>query len=538
MRLKIIIIIGLALIAVSGLIAWEGAAATAPDGELPSTGRYIATNSFPRNTVVDITNIETNRSTRVIVANSLDSPGLLAIVSREAAELIGMRSGSISRIRMSQPSDPIAYLRFTESLAAGIHDFDSGNIITEENYQEEIERMETAVAASPPVRQETPPEITTGSGAPGYLLETEWGGRRMGIVDLPEYIVSGDPPHSALFDASEIVDNIPEETTVEEIAELIPEEQTVVEVAEHIPEEEVVEEIAELVPEEQTVVEVAEIIPEEEVVEEIAELIPEEQTIVEVAEHIPEEEAVEEIAELVPEEEAVIEIAELIPEEKTTDTPVTIESAGEAAQYNIVPAQERPPSPPGTIYGIDPSDIIPGITRISAVPARENAQPDAALSILMNEIEPIRHQPATQVNDTAAVVLMPEVEPIRQPSAAAAAASQIVLMPEVESVKQTQIQNTIPAVTSAPEEKKVVSYPSMSELNRGSYYVQIAAVDSPETAEKTKGMIDYHYGPVIYNDSGNLYRILLGPLNQGESAAVLQRFKSIGYMDAFVRHVR
>jgi hypothetical protein len=126
-----------ALFVFQGASPWEGAAATAPEGELPGSGRYIATNSFPRNTVVDIINIENNRSTRVIVANTLESPGLLAIVSREAAELIGMKAGSVSRIRMTQPSDPVAYLRFTEGLASGVIDFDSGDVITEERYKEE-----------------------------------------------------------------------------------------------------------------------------------------------------------------------------------------------------------------------------------------------------------------------------------------------------------------------------------------------------------------------------------------------------------------
>jgi len=99
-----------------GASPWEGSAAVAPNGELPSTGYYVATNAFPKNTVVDITNIETGKSTRVIVSETLTSPGLLAIVSREAGELIGMRNGSLSRIRMLQPSDPMAYTRFTQNM--------------------------------------------------------------------------------------------------------------------------------------------------------------------------------------------------------------------------------------------------------------------------------------------------------------------------------------------------------------------------------------------------------------------------------------
>ena len=490
MRKKIIVLIILTFIFVSGLCAWEGAAATAPDGELPSTGRYVATNSFPRNTVVDITNIETNRSTRVIVANSLDSPGLLAVVSREAAELIGMRSGSISRIRMSQPSDPIAYLRFTEGLAAGIPEFDSGNVITEENFIDDM--------ILPEVLPESPPV----SAAPGYILESEWGGRMSSIVEVSEDTIPEEPPHSAFFNEPS------EHTHVEEIVEYIPAEP-VEEIAEYIHEEEPaepVEEIAEYIPEEESVEEIAEYIPEEEPAEELAEYIPEEEPtepVEEIAEYIPEEEPVEEIAEYIPEEEPiepVEEIAEHIPDE-----PPVIGPAGEVAQFNIVPAQERPPAEPGTIYGIDPADIIPGISRVipAQEPARNTTEHDAALSILMNEVEPVRQPPVVSV-----------VAPALQ--------NEVSIVPEKEIIQ------------SVPASKR----PGISELNRGAYYVQLAAHESAESAEQAIGLIDRNYGPLVYNDGSSWYRILLGPLNQGESAAVLQRFKSIGYKDAFVRHIR
>ncbi|MDR2782538.1 MAG: septal ring lytic transglycosylase RlpA family protein, partial [Treponema sp.] len=41
-----------------GASIWEGVAAVAPDGALPDTGYYAATNSFPRNTTVIVTNLE------------------------------------------------------------------------------------------------------------------------------------------------------------------------------------------------------------------------------------------------------------------------------------------------------------------------------------------------------------------------------------------------------------------------------------------------------------------------------------------------
>jgi len=66
----------------------------------------------------------------------------------------------------------------------------------------------------------------------------------------------------------------------------------------------------------------------------------------------------------------------------------------------------------------------------------------------------------------------------------------------------------------------------------------LAAYDTAESLENNIGGIDRHYEPKVFKDGDKWYRVLLGPLNQGESAAVLARFKSIGYKDAFVRVAR
>ena len=440
MRIKIItflLFISMAFFVISNISPWEGAAATSPDGELPANGFYVATNSFPRNTIVDIVNIETNKSTRAIVAAGLNSPGLLAIVSRQAAEIIGMRPGSISRIRITQPSDPIAYLRFMEGLASGIPPYDSGNAITEETYSWD----DTGTADSPAARRDTPSDEgaqTRISNAPPYFLEPEWSGRSgRDIINLPV-----DP---SLASGS----NQP----VEEIAEQTPEE-----------EEEAPPQVAEAVPEEE----------EEEAPPQVAEAVPEEE----------EEEAPPQVAEAVPEEEeeeAPPQVAEAVPEEEEEEAPpqvaeaVPVEQTAQAAQYNLVPAEKRPPQ--GTIYGIDPADIIPQIARSS----------------------------------TAGPERVPVLEPV------------------IES---------IPVTERTPAADTNFSVPRIYELDRGSYYVQLAAVGTPESVESAVSLIDRSYGPVVYKDGDNWYRILLGPLNQGESAAVLQRFRSIGYRDAFVTHVR
>ena len=520
MKVRIVICVIAALFVFSGASPWEGAAAIAPEGELPVTGRYIATNSFPRNTVVDITNIETGRSARVIVSNSLNSPGLLAIVSRDAAEMIGMRPGSVSRIRMIQPSDPIAYLRFTEGVNADIPGYDSGNVITEGNLPDGVYRDDTsspAVESSENAPQGIPADSLRG---PSYILEPEWEGQGRNIIDLPGYIIYPDPtvpeqrpsepvttgetPRENERSQNEIIKDIAEKTderpgreVVKDIPGYIAEtvrEEAEKDIPAYTGEEPLVR--AEARPQEEEVSRneyisepprreaVREVIaearpPEEEVSrnEPVSEQ-PREETVKDIPGYIAEtvrEEAEKDIPAKI-EEASREEIAKDIPE-RTEEVVQTAEARPpeEQREYNLVPTQERPPQN-NSIYGIDPSDIIPGVA--AAPPAREPARPPAP----------------------AAPVAAPTVTP------------------------------AAPVVTDT-----AFSIPRIFELDRGRYYVQIAALDSPESVEAAVRHIDRGYQPVVYKDGDNFYRLLLGPMNQGESAAVLQRFKSIGYRDAFVR---
>jgi len=426
MEKRIAILIALSLFTVTVLSSWEGSAAVAPEGELPATGLYVATNSFPKNIVVDITNLETNKTARAIVANGLDTPGLLAIISREAAQLIGMRRGSVSTIRMVQPTEPVAYLRFAEGAAAGTPYYSSGDVIAEELYREDTYK--------PPVQlKETPENSITG---PSYVLEPEWRAR-------------GATPYVPGTPADYFVNPAPAEKTEE------PPVKTVIPTAEEKVEQ-TPECIAEPVPEEKPPVNIAEPVPEEKVEKE--------------PEHITEPVPEEKIEEPPIQTEEPVKIAEVPPPKK---------------EFILTPAEERPPE--NTIYGIDPADIIPGIK--TTPPAEKNYN-----------IDPEKIIPGI----TTAPPAKESEKPVPPP----------VVIDNAFSVSK------------------------ITRLERGWYYVQIASFDNPESVENEVKQIDPRYSPVVYAANDSTYSILFGPLNQGESAAILQRFKSIGYKNAFIRHIK
>ena len=145
-RLCLFLSVGAALFTLVNASIWEGAAAVAAGGELPETGLFMATNSFPVNTVVDVTNLENGKTIRVIASQSLETSGLLAILSKEAAGAIDLQGGTLGRIRMSQPPDPVAFSRFTEGLASsGDPDFDPAAFVAlnAEDKEKEKDTVET-----------------------------------------------------------------------------------------------------------------------------------------------------------------------------------------------------------------------------------------------------------------------------------------------------------------------------------------------------------------------------------------------------------
>jgi hypothetical protein len=164
-----VILVSLALF--TGASIWEGAAAVSSGADLPESGNYIATNSFPRNTIVDVTNLETGKTVRTIVASNLDAPGLLAVLSREGASAIGLQNHAVGRIRMIQPVDPVAIASFSgRDFRSGDPDFDPAAALKAYGGGSSFPEEPPAVSASSvspinePLREEPKEEIALKTG--------------------------------------------------------------------------------------------------------------------------------------------------------------------------------------------------------------------------------------------------------------------------------------------------------------------------------------------------------------------------------------
>lgn len=83
--------------------SWEGSAIMGSYGDFPSSGYFAACNSFPRNTSVEVSNLENGRRVTVVVTRGVDSPGIFMMLSVDAAAALGIASGRVARVRASEP---------------------------------------------------------------------------------------------------------------------------------------------------------------------------------------------------------------------------------------------------------------------------------------------------------------------------------------------------------------------------------------------------------------------------------------------------
>jgi hypothetical protein len=140
---------------------WEGSSSADTYYVLPERGLYVASNSFPLHTVVDIVNLETGKTIQAIVVDNYSSPGNAVTLSRDAAEALGMGSRSSGRIRISPRSDSEAFSPFADGRSfSGDPDYDPKAFVRENTLP-----METQAIVSPLARRDegypsAPPPVT------------------------------------------------------------------------------------------------------------------------------------------------------------------------------------------------------------------------------------------------------------------------------------------------------------------------------------------------------------------------------------------
>jgi hypothetical protein len=330
---------------------------------------------------------------------------------------------------MTQPSDPVAFARFTEGLASsGDPDYDPRALVEADpraqNYIQNTPAAETPAASSAPAAGETGRAAGTGGEAGGT---GSFDPRRDEIVDLPggeEAPASGDPWTAYPWES-------PYTAEAAETSESPDWAET----------------------------------PGPDIVEEPA---------------------------APPSPPPVYEEPKPEP-----DPAIARPAPEEAPEYGLIPAEEKPPEN-GSAYVIPPDLVIAPIPEgIPPAPAPDPVPDESSF------VEPLGTAP-----------------------------------PESAALPEEAPAAPVPEIPETPPLPGLFSVPVISGLERGKYYLQIGAFSRAETVEALILKVGSGYPLAVQNGGagGNpVYRLLIGPINLGESGALLQRFKSIGYSDAFVR---
>jgi cell division septation protein DedD/rare lipoprotein A (peptidoglycan hydrolase) len=149
--------------------SWDGNAIMGSYGDFPASGYYAACNSFPRNSSVEVTNLENGRSVTVLVTRGLDSPGIFMMLSVDAANALGISSGRVVRVRAAEPKSALE-LRPSGSGRASDPDFNPKLLAQDElrrlGYQLELPAQPVPVTPAPAVSVQVPAASAAQASAP------------------------------------------------------------------------------------------------------------------------------------------------------------------------------------------------------------------------------------------------------------------------------------------------------------------------------------------------------------------------------------
>mgnify|MGYP006282402363 CR=1 FL=1 len=196
----------------------------------------------------------------------------------------------------------------------------------------------------------------------------------------------------------------------------------------------------------------------------------------------------------------------------------------EDAVVSLEPAEFRSPEAPSpetdTLEPVDPDE--PTDEEAPAV-----AQPVPPEDTAAEDADPVDPADAAPAPDTAAAVASePDPEPAGDAEAGDAEAGD-----DPEALAAAPAAEPTPALST-------VDLPLVADLESDRAYVQVAAFSSEQSVRRTIDRLGASLPVAVVSqerDSGNLYRVYVGPLSEDEKGSALFRVRSSGFRDAFVR---
>lgn len=567
----LLLIVGTIGTALYGSSVWEGNASMSRFGEFPNKGYYAASNSFERNTIIEVENLENGKKTTVIVADRLEAGGLFLLLSREAAEDLGIQQDELARVRVSiarsegtdivvvaddrpyndDPDiNPAAALEeYEETAGEGIEQAtevadvgETAEELPEDAAAEEL--RPNAAEGESPVLEETavvprgaegpvePEPVVEGPREP--KLEEESPGEEERVAEGPN--ADAGPPVPVVTELSEGPDESFEISDRIEVIIEVPE-------VEEEPEEE--EEVLIGASDLQETPETGEFLLSPRDIPEEPEQYGDRPG--------PEVRAKPEVDELPekpgPGPEVTADIAALrepdVPEEEKPE----IDAVGPSPEEEeiIIVAADIPSGPePIEEEVVTPEPVRPTEEPVGPEPEETGEAPatepgplpeDAEIVLLPAGPKPPEKVPSEEGGPAVSEEEIPEPkEPIKEPSRESS--KEPSKEPEPKEPAEPEEPAKIAEAGKPIEDDTIERFRTTGSLLKDSYYVQLGAFSEPGGVSFLLEDFTSNYPVTVYKSNvpaETKYRVLVGPLNLDESGSVLFTVRSKGFGDAFIR---
>ncbi|MBR6582435.1 MAG: hypothetical protein IKK80_02345 [Treponema sp.] len=495
----------------------DGRAVVVDEGVFPE-GLFAKTVGYLPGDTISVTNVAGDTTVDLLVIGALDpSEGVAIMLSPEAAAEIGIEKDSNNIVKITKRSGQDERV-FGTAVIAKSDELPKEDLVQEE-VAEETDEYEYDVEYNPAdFHEEYVEEEEVAEGTDEYEYDVEYN-----PADFHEEYVEEDEVEEETDEYEYDVEYNPADFHEEYVEEEEVEEETGeyeydVEYnpadfhEEYVEDEEIEEEFIEAE-------ELEDIVAEEDDEETLEDELIEEE-IAAYEEEIESEEVSDEKIEDLPEE-----FDEEIIQEEFTEVDESIEEVAEdLVAEEEIPLEEEFVEADSLDELESLDEELEVVETDDEVELIEEATEEEYEAIVLVPVE--SNPPA--VESTEEEIVEETIEPIVAP----VVEKSVTVVPEpiiLEPSKETE--------TSTSYQKYLV--PSLQDLESGKYYIQIASLRDDKNIEEIISKYANNYPiTIVPKKAGNIKQILVGPLSMDEYGVVLQRFKSYGYKDAFLRKIK
>ena len=515
---------------------WEGNAAVGSARDFPE-GLFAHSNVFPKNTLIEIINLEQHTQSRAIVIKQTGASGVLLEVSPALAKALAIETGATVRVRVSAPSpvsetgaEPFAGVQKNAEVPSAGKDTPALAAAAEKPAEKRLEPPAPVAELSEPkqpVKKAQPRPAPVAEKAVPVKPVQKKAARPAPVTEATAPV---KPAVKTAARPLPVMETAPVKPAQKKAVRPAPVAETAAPVKPAEKKNEIPSPVMETAEPVKPAAERQAVLPVPETTEPI---IPEEKpSAIEAVASVPETvkpiRHPEEVAEPVP------DVSQPVPAEKDDGDPL-LALAESVKDIAPIIAPPKPAEP--EVREVEPIATQPVQEKPSDTEAAAEA-PD------MNDSQ--QTDPANDMDVTRPVPIAQSIALI--PSGPKEPVGPVPELPPKKAAKPKPPSSAAPQPSSAaaqPESSAVqpkssAVQPNTSEkLQKGSFYVQVGLFSDSLNVQSFVHRYGKQY-PIaveekIASGKQKLYTVYVGPLKKDERGAAVETFRKLGFKDAFVK---